>query len=141
MVGLEEVLNEALIVGPVAEGDACCRPSCLLNSTISRSISAFLLRFPTLLKLDSILHSKFRRWHLVHVVYIGSVTTSQRSYPLTHQLGDFLSARPIANPPSAAGTRYKPFSPQVASSCPQSCPHNHPVHYRSSFVSSYCVCL
>ena len=31
--------------------------SFLLNSTISRSISAFLLRLPTRLKLDSILQS------------------------------------------------------------------------------------
>ena len=78
-VGLAEVLSEALMEGPVVGEDACWRPSCLLNSTISRSISAFLLRFPTLLKLDSILQPKFRRRHRVHVVYTGSVTTSQRS--------------------------------------------------------------
>ena len=80
MVGLAEVLKEALMEGPVVGEDACWSPSCLLNSTISRSISAFLLRFPTLLKLDSILQSRFRRRHRAQVVYTGSVTTSHRSY-------------------------------------------------------------
>ena len=61
MLGLADVLNDALIVGPVVGEDACWRLSCLLNSTISRSISAFLLRFPTRLKLVSILHSSFKR--------------------------------------------------------------------------------
>lgn len=86
MVGLAETLNEGLIAGPVVDGDACWRPSCLLNPTISLSISAFLLRFPTLLKFDSILHSRLRRWHRVHVVYNGSVTTSHRSFCCRHSL-------------------------------------------------------
>ena len=79
MVGLAEVLREALIVGPVVGEDACWRSNRLLSSTISRSISAFLLRFPTLLKLDSILQLRFRRRHRVQLVYTGSVLTSHRS--------------------------------------------------------------
>lgn len=141
MVGLAETLNEGLIAVPAVDGDACWRPSCLLNSTISLSISAFLLRFPTLLKFDSILHSRLRRWHRVHVVYSGSVTTSHRSWPMTHQLCSLLFIRRVPDPPFAAGIHYKPSSPQAASSYPQYCPHTHPAHLRSNSLVSCCVCL
>lgn len=47
---------------------------------ISLSISAFLLRLPTRLKLDSILQVSLSRWHLSHGIYTGAVMTLQRSY-------------------------------------------------------------
>lgn len=51
---------------------------CFLSSMISRSISALRLRFPTRLKLDSILHSSLSRRHLEQSDH-GSWTTSHRS--------------------------------------------------------------
>ena len=68
MVGLADVLTDAFIEGAVAVGDDCWLASCFRSSTISRSISAFLLRFPTRLKFDSILHASLKRLHLAHAV-------------------------------------------------------------------------
>lgn len=63
-IGLPDRLMGALMAGAAVFGEAWWLASCLRSSIISRSISAFLLRFPTRLKLDSILQSRFRRWHL-----------------------------------------------------------------------------
>lgn len=65
--------------GPFLTGEACCLTNCFLSSTISLSISAFLLRLPTRLKFVSILHSSFRRRHRLQTEN-GSWTTSHRSY-------------------------------------------------------------
>lgn len=59
MFGL--VGGEVFIGGPAVVGDDCWLASCLRRSTISLSISAFLLRFPTLLKLASILQVSLSR--------------------------------------------------------------------------------
>lgn len=79
-IGLPDALSGALIEDEIVAGDFCWFASSLRSSTISLSISAFLLRFPTRLKLDSILHSRFRRWHRPHAKYVGSWTTSHRNY-------------------------------------------------------------
>lgn len=70
---------------------------------ISRSISALRLRFPTRLKLDSILQSSFNRRHLEQSLQ-GSWLTSHRSYniepPVSKMYLFKIIARQLASPPS-----------------------------------------
>lgn len=70
---------------------------------ISRSISALRLRFPTRLKLDSILQSSFNRRHLEQSLQ-GSWLTSHRSYdlgsPVSKMCSCKLIVRQVASPPS-----------------------------------------
>ena len=61
IVGLVGVLSDGFIGAWAVVGDDCWLANCLRRSMISLSISAFLLRLPTLLKLDSILQVSLRR--------------------------------------------------------------------------------
>ncbi len=115
MLGLEASLG-AFIRGPCAKGEGSYWASLLFRSTISRSISAFLLLLPTLLKFESILQSRLRRRHRSHATYTGSVTTSHFNFKRVSLVAQHSGGR--HNSLSVGGTHYRLFSRPVASFYP-----------------------